>query len=144
MTYELAAGSEAAAENDGGASPAAVDAVGGRHDEAGAAVKINGEPEWLRRIIGWFYKPPAQRKRELARRLQQLDAAVGDAPDSLTHYVLRGELFLQIEDHDRAAADFEAALELAETLDPTKGWGLVEQVMRDRALRGLDLARRRL
>ena len=144
MTYELAAGPEAEEENDGGASPASVHAVGSRHDEAGASVKIGGESEWLRRIIALFYKPPAQRKRELARRLQQLDAAVVDAPDSLTHYVLRGELFLQIKDCERAKADFETALELAETFDPTKGWGLVEQIMRDRALRGLDLARRRL
>ena len=134
MTYELAVESDAAAE----------DAGSSRHYGAKAVMNVGREPEWLRRIISIFYQPPARRKLELARRLRELDAAVSEAPDSPTLYIWRGELFLQLGDGEGAKADFEAALELVEAFDPTKGWGLVEQVMRDRALRGLDSVERRL
>ena len=137
MTYEFAAESEAVSEDGFKIDSSFVRGHGEGLSAARAAV-------WLRRVIGWFYKRPAQRQRELAQRLQELDAAVGAAPNSLAHRILRGELLLQDGKYDLAQADFDAALELAEKFDPTKGWGLVEQVMRDRALRGLDEVRRRV
>lgn len=137
MTGELAA----EAEDDLTADSSFVGGVGNGQGEGLLAVRAAG---WLRRVSGWFYKRPAQRQRGLARRLQELDAAVSDAPDSLAHRILRGELLLRSGEYDLARADFEAALELAERFDPSKGWGLVEQVMRDRALWGLDEVRRRL
>jgi len=118
--------------------------VGGGGKQRGVGLSAARAAGWLRRVSGWFYERPAQRQRGLAQRLQELDAAVGDAPDSLAHRILRGELLLRSGEYDLARADFEAALELAERFDPSKGWGLVEQVMRDRALRGLDEVRRRL
>jgi len=134
MTGELAA--EAEAEDDLTADSSFVGGVGKQRGVGLSAARIAG---WLRRVSGWFYERPAQRQRGLAQRLQELDAA-----DSLAHRILRGELLLKDGEYDLARADFEAALELAERFDPSKGWGLVEQVMRDRALRGLDEVRRRL
>ena len=98
---------------------------------------------WLSRVASLFYRRPVERKRELMQRLQELEADMMDAPPSLTCHVLRGELLLELDECGAAQADFDAALELAEKFDPTAGWGVMEQVMRDRALQGLDAARRR-
>ena len=66
------------------------------------------------------------------------------APNSTTNYVLRGELFLERKEFHLARADFETALTLAEAFDAEEGWGVIEQVMRDRALDGLAKVQRRL
>ena len=60
-------------------------------------------------------------------------------------YTLRGELNLERGEHERAQTDFETAIELAESAwMTTKGWHVMEQVMRDRALYGLKVARARV
>jgi len=101
-----------------------------------------------RGILGWLFKrlmrSPLEREREIVQRLRELSGAIDEAPEGLTHYVLRGELTLDRGEHTMAIADFERALELAENLDERKGWLVLEQVMRDRALYGLKIARRAL
>ena len=98
-----------------------------------------------RGMLGWLFKTvlksPLERQREDVRRLRELSGAIDEAPGDLTHYVLRGELNLERGAHEPAIADFERALELAEKLDESKGWLVLEQVMRDRALYGLKTAR---
>lgn len=105
---------------------------------------VASQPSLLERIIGFFYQTPAARARALSRRLHELNVSIEFTPDSPTHYVLRGELFLERKEYHLAKADFETALELADSFDAADGWGLVEQVMRDRALDNLKAIEQRL
>jgi len=100
------------------------------------------QPNLLSQIIGFFFQTPARRRQEQSRRLHELNVSIEFAPNSPTNYVLRGELFLERREFHLAQADFEMALELADAFDPEDGWGLVEQVMRDRALEGLKKTHR--
>jgi hypothetical protein len=102
------------------------------------------QPNLLSQILGFFFQTPARRRREQSRRLNELNVSIEFAPNSPTNYVLRGELFLERREYHLAQADFEMALELADAFDPEEGWGLVEQVMRDRALDGLVKVQRGL
>lgn len=95
------------------------------------------QPNLLSQILGFFFQTPARRRQEQSRRLHELNVSIEFAPNSPTNYVLRGELFLERREYHLAQADFETALELADAFDPEEGWGIVEQVMRDRALDGL-------
>lgn len=97
----------------------------------------------LRRILKQVFQSPLERERDFYDRFRQLSDRIETGPDSITHYVLRGELFIERGEYGRARADFEAALELAEAVDLNASWGLLEQVMRDRALQGIALANRR-
>ena len=86
------------------------------------------------------FKSAVEREREFYRRYRELSEAIEAAPDSLTHLVLRGELLLERGDYERAKADFAKARGLADAVDPAAGWGLLEQIMGDRASCGLSLA----
>ncbi len=99
---------------------------------------------FLSRVVRSVFRPSLEREREFYRRLRDLSATIDEAPDSITHVVLRGELYLERGEYQRAKVDFERALALAEKLDAAKGWLIVEQVMRDRALQGLKVVERRL
>ena len=101
------------------------------------------QPSLLSQIVGFFFQTPARRRQEQSRRLHELNVSIEFAPNSPTNYVLRGELFLERREFHLARADFEMALEIAGAFDPEEGWGLVEQVMRDRALDGLAKIQRR-
>jgi len=98
----------------------------------------------LGKVVKLALKSPLEREREFHRRQRELSRGIGEAPDNMTLYVLRGELNLERREHERAIADFDRALKLAETLDDASGWNILEQVMRDRALYGRRLARRAL
>ena len=78
------------------------------------------------------------------RWLRELNQGIATHPDVPTNYVLRGELALETRDYAQAVADFEKALELAAAQVETNDWGILAQVMQDRADRGLAQARRRL
>lgn len=97
----------------------------------------------LSQILSLVYKTPLEREREFYRRLRELNETIAGAPDSMTHLVLRGELYLERGENERARADFEKALARAEKLDAARGWLIVEQVMRDRALYGLRVVEQR-
>ncbi len=105
-------------------------AEGGKHRRRGI----------LRWLVCLVYQPAVERERKFYDRLRELSAAVDEAPESLTRRVLRGELYLERGEMARAKADFQAALALSEAMDGAKSWLIVEQVMRDRALRGLRMA----
>jgi hypothetical protein len=104
----------------------------------------HSQPSLLGQIIGFFFQTPARRKQEISRRLHELNVSIEFSPNSATNYVLRGELFLERQEYHLAKADFEIALELAESFDAKAGWGLIEQVMRDRALDSLKKTQRQL
>ena len=83
------------------------------------------------------------REREFFARHRQLSKQVDASPADMIPRVLRGELLLERRDYARARADFAAALDLTGDLDASAGWLLQEQVMRDRALYGLEVVARR-
>ncbi len=78
------------------------------------------------------------------KRIHEMDVAIERTPNGATNYVLRGELYLRIHEYELASADFEQGLALAETEYESTRWGLVGQVMRDRALNGQKKAARKL
>jgi tetratricopeptide (TPR) repeat protein len=80
-------------------------------------------------------------KRE--RWLRSLNRAIAEHPEAPTNYVLRGELALEIKAYDQAISDFKKALELASIQVETSNWGIVAQVMQDRAQLGLSEAKRK-
>ncbi len=77
-------------------------------------------------------------------RLNNLTQAIEDAPETSVNYVLRAELYMKMREYALAQLDFQRAYELAETHFELADWGLLEQVMRDRALTGLEKVQRRL
>ena len=97
----------------------------------------------LRRVLKVAIQGPLEREREFYRRLRELSDYIELMPESITHYVLRGELLSKRGEYERARADFETAVEIAEATDPNKKWGLLQQVMRDNALHGIELVERR-
>jgi hypothetical protein len=64
-------------------------------------------------------------------------------PDAAVNYVLRAELYLQTGDDELAVLDFRRGLGIAERQLERDRWGLVAQVVGDRARRGLEQAERR-
>lgn len=77
----------------------------------------------------------------MAERLMTLSSAIEQHPDEAGNYVMRGELYLELNDQMRAAEDFERALELAEAQLEGSDWGIIAQSVQDRALVGLEKAR---
>lgn len=101
-----------------------------------------GRGSLIERLVSGIFKSPLERERDFYRRYRELSGLIDESPDNMNVFVLRGELSLERGDYERAKTDFERALELAQDLDEAKGWLVMEQVMRDRALYGLKLARR--
>lgn len=75
--------------------------------------------------------------------LRSLNRAIAEHPESPTNYVLRGELALETKAYDLAISDFKKALEIAAIQVETSNWGIVAQVMQDRAHSGLAEAERK-
>ena len=105
---------------------------------------LKGISRNLSKLIGSVLKSPLERERGLYQRCRKLSGQIEATPDNITLYVLQGELNLERGKYERAKTDFETAVKLAESADDTKGWLVLEQVMRDRALYGLKLAEREL
>lgn len=78
----------------------------------------------------------------MQQRLQNLSWSIEHQPDSATHLVLRGELYLDCEEYALAAQDFEHALSIASAALQTSAWGVLEQALQDRAQTGLEQAQR--
>jgi len=98
------------------------------------------KPDFWQRVRSVFAASPSDR----VARLTQLTRAIEDAPEAAVNYVLRGELYMDMREYALAHVDFQRAYEVAEAHFEIADWGFMEQVMRDRALAGLDKARRRL
>jgi hypothetical protein len=75
-----------------------------------------------------------------AIRLHLLNRAIEGSPDAAVNFVLRGEYWLEQEDAQQAIADFQTAIELAETELETSDWGYIQQTLFDRSQQGLRLA----
>lgn len=79
----------------------------------------------------------------IEQRLRSLSLAIEKYPQTPANYVLRGELYLGVGEHELAATDFQRALELASAQFEASDWGGIAQAMRDRAEAGLEKALRR-
>jgi hypothetical protein len=102
------------------------------------------EPIWtrLRRVVlGGGYKPDDA---VYLGRLSKLSEAIENAPEAVTNYVLRGELYLKAGLYELARNDFQTAAALANEQYERSDWGLLAQAMRDRALIGLTKAEKKL
>lgn len=70
-------------------------------------------------------------------RLEELTAAIERYPDAPSNYVYRGELLLEEGYFEGAAADFEKALGIADSLAESANWGYIYRGLADRAREGL-------
>lgn len=92
---------------------------------------------------GWFTRLRARltgaqaRRTYTTERLIALTRAIERHPNSAVNYVVRGEIYAEIGEVERAAADFRQALSLAEAQYAEDDWGLVSQAVQDRAVAGL-------
>ena len=93
---------------------------------------------------GALFRSSLQKERDFFGRYRQLCENIAAEPGNATLRVVRGEMLLQRRDYQRARADFEAALRMSEALDMRASWLIEEQVMRDRALFGLEVVARHL
>jgi tetratricopeptide (TPR) repeat protein len=85
-----------------------------------------------KRRFGWFRQGDSQQE-----RLDDLNMTIKLYPESASNYVLRGEWFEQQKQYELAIADYEMARQLASEQVATDSWGLVNQAVQDRAIRGL-------
>jgi tetratricopeptide (TPR) repeat protein len=102
--------------------------------------KVKSQPNGWQQVRNFFFAGVAGE----AARLSNLTQSIEDAPESAVNYILRAELYMGLREYALAQADFQRAVELADTQFELADWGLLDQVMRDRALAGLDKAQRRL
>ncbi|MDX1994247.1 MAG: tetratricopeptide repeat protein [bacterium] len=80
-------------------------------------------------------------------RLRELEEAIeqrpeDDAPSKATHHILRGELFLKVRAYEQALAEFQQALALTEKQIDEGDWGVIAQILQDRAWQGFQRAQR--
>ncbi len=101
----------------------------------GGSPDSSGEPP-LRHLRRWWGGGTA----DPSRRLIALNRTLATYPDNVSAYVLRGEFYLTQGLYEQAVTDFQSALRIAERQLETERWGMVEQVMRDRASIGLRRA----
>ncbi len=110
------------------------------------------EPEWAEPPL--VVEPPGEPaidfwtlllrpKRAAALRIDGLGEAIERSPNIPANYVLRGELYLTLKRYADAEMDFRRALDLAAAQVESQDWGVVAQVMQDRALAGLKQSRAR-
>lgn len=136
MTHESVSGSDDVQDDAQIADSSAINDVADVEEDEQLARA--SQPSLLETIVGFFIKTPAQHERDCSRRLHELNERIAYTPNTPTLYVLRGELFLERNEYRQAASDFRTALDIADAFDPTTGWGLVAQVMQDRAIAGLQ------
>jgi hypothetical protein len=95
--------------------------------------------------FGWFRRLlPGSGSRGLDARLWDLDQTISAYPDSPSNYVVRGELYLEMGEVELAYADFTKAWTLATEQVESADWGIIAQVMQNRAEAGLAEAQRRM
>lgn len=107
-------------------------------------MQVSNERRFLGKWLGALFRSPWEREREYRRRLRELGERIEEAPASYSPRVLRGELYLERGEYERAKADFATALDLADNMDDSKAWNIVEQVLRDRALYGMRVIQRKI
>lgn len=80
-----------------------------------------------------LFRPSARRE----ERLRALDEAITAHPQAAANYILRGDLLLKLDRPAEAQEDYRRALEFAAQAVENENWGVVAQVVQDRALAGL-------
>jgi len=70
-------------------------------------------------------------------RIEALTTAIELHPDAPVNYVFRGEALLDEGYYAEAAADFERALALGDSLAESANWGYIYRGLADRAREGL-------
>jgi tetratricopeptide (TPR) repeat protein len=114
-------------------------------DEVAAAPPVRETfGQYLRRRL-WPSRQDLLQQAE--SRLRELDEAIeqrpeDDAPSKATHYILRGELFLKVREYEQALADFQQALALTQKQIDEGDWGVIAQILQDRAWQGFQRAQR--
>jgi hypothetical protein len=106
--------------------------------ESQTAAERAGSPGFLARLRARFAGMSAAQD-YTTERLIALSRAIERHPDAAVNYVLRGELFLKMGEHTRAADDFQGALILTDAQLQQDDWGLVAQAVQERALAGLRM-----
>ena len=91
----------------------------------------------IRWALGAVFQSSVERERQFYRRFREFSDKIEAMPDSFTYHVLRGELLIERGEYERARADFQVAVELADGVDADEGWGVIEQALRDRAIEGI-------
>ena len=94
------------------------------------------------RLLNGLWPSPKERYNRQQQRLEELNQALVHHPETPANYVLRGELYLEMGEAERAADDFSRALGIASAQVETDDWGFISQVMQDRAEIGLANADR--
>jgi len=102
--------------------------------------KVKSRPNGWQQVRNFFFGGSAN----VSARLNNLTQTIEEVPESAVNYVLRAEAYMDLREYALAQANFQRAIELAETQFELADWGLLDQVMRDRALIGLEKVRRRL
>lgn len=97
--------------------------------------------EWLRRKV---WPTRAEYEAGIVERLADLEDAILHEPDAPANYVLRGELYLELGWTEEAIVDFECAQGVAERALNNRDWGIIAQVMRDRARYGVQQAQKQM
>jgi hypothetical protein len=83
--------------------------------------------------------PPARPRRDdRGARLRELNLAIEVYPEAALNYVLRAEFLLEQGEKQLAENDFETALALATEQLESDSWGVINQVVIDRARLGLN------
>lgn len=100
-----------------------------------------GEPVWKKLLQQVLGMPDAE---AVQQRVNELNRAIADDPESAVNYVLRGEAYLDAGEYALAFADFQRGAEIAGTQVEQNDWGIVAQTVQDRALQGLKRAEKRL
>lgn len=98
----------------------------------------------LPRLFDWLWPSPERRRRQLYERISALDMTIACYSQSPAGYLLRGELYLELQEYELAAADFERAAEYASAKLERAEWGLLAQVVQDRAQQGHEVAAKNL
>lgn len=100
-------------------------------------ISAQRRPGLLERLRAWL--PGSAGKRA---ELLNLTDAIASFPNAPSNYVLRGELYLQLGYIAEAKADFERAMTISEREFESADWGILPQVLRDRAAAGLETIQR--
>ncbi|MBE0690548.1 MAG: hypothetical protein IH587_10560 [Anaerolineae bacterium] len=114
------------------------DAVESTGDSNGPSSDRRG---FFQRLRALLLGSPRIERTLMAERMNALSQGIEQHPAEPGNYVMRGELYLELGDHARAAEDFEHALELAQAQLERGNWGFVAQSVQDRALAGLEMVR---
>jgi tetratricopeptide (TPR) repeat protein len=77
--------------------------------------------------------PRMQAQSPADERLQALSVAIARDPEAAAGYLLRGEAYAERGLHVLAEADFRQAIAVGERSLARARWGIVDQVVRDRA-----------